>query len=367
MSEHGNGGRRSNGNGKRSTPPSARPVEQEPRKYWVGGATGFLGAHLVRLLVARGHQVVAVSRGGGDVDGLPVLALDVSDADAVAESARGADGAFVATGKVSRDPADAEAMHLANVVATRQVLAGLERAGVRRVVYASTSGTIAVSEDAEEIADEEASAPMELIATWPYYRSKSYAEKAALEANHPPTFDVVVVNPSLLLGPGDLRESSTGDVRRFLERAVPAVPAGGLAFVDARDAALGMLLAFEHGRAGERYLLNAQNLTLAAFFQRLSRLTGVPAPRLKLPASRPLALGMSRLFSRAVRAIGGEPPVDDVSVEMAQYFWYCSSEKAERELGWVARDPGETLRDTVEDLVARGVASPRGAWASHSH
>jgi dihydroflavonol-4-reductase len=229
----------------------------------------------------------------------------------------------------------------------------------RGSVVASTSGTLAVSEDPERIADEEASAPLEIVARFPYYRSKLYAEREALDANQPPSFEVVVVNPSLLLGPGDLRESSTGDVRVFLERGIPAVPAGGLAFVDVRDAALGMLLAFEHGRPGERYLLNAQNLTVAAFFQRLSRLTGVRAPRLRLPASRVLALGIAGAFERAVRAIGGEPPVDAASVEMAQYFWYCSSQKAERELGWVARDPGETLRDTVADLVERGVASPR--------
>ena len=73
----------------------------------------------------------------------------------------------------------------------------------------------------------------------------------------PGEFEVVVVNPSLLLGPGDLRESSTGDVRQFLERSIPATPAGGMAFVDARDAAIGLLQAFEKGRAGERYLLNA--------------------------------------------------------------------------------------------------------------
>lgn len=348
--------KRANGSSRRSSPPSA-PDAGGRRRFWLGGATGFLGSHLCALLGSRGHEVVAVSRRGGP----GVSALDVSDADAVAESARGADGAFLCTGKVSRDPADAEELHRQNVVATRAALAGLKKAGVRRVVYASTSGTVAVGEDPDRIADEEAPAPLDVIARWPYYRSKYYAEREVLEANAPPGFEVVVVNPSLLLGPGDLNESSTGDVRRFLERAIPAVPAGGMAFVDARDAALGMLLAFEHGRAGERYLLNAQNLTLAAFFQRLGRLTGVAPPRLALPSSRTLALGISGLFSRAVRAIGGEPPVDETSVEMAQYFWYCSSEKAERELGWVARDPGETLRDTVADLAERGLVPGKPA------
>jgi nucleoside-diphosphate-sugar epimerase len=110
--------------------------------------------------------------------------------------------------------------------------------------------------------------------------------------------------------------------------------------VDVRDVAIGMLLAFGRGRAGERYLLNAKNLTIAAFFQRLERLTGIRAPRLRMPASRPLALGMNTLFTRAVRAIGGTPPVDEVSVEMAQYYWYCDS-AAERELGWVPRIPAK--------------------------
>jgi dihydroflavonol-4-reductase len=148
-------------------------------------------------------------------------------------------------------------------------------------------------------------------------------------------------------------------VRRFLERRIPAIPGGGIAFVDVRDAALGMWLAFERGRAGERYLLNAKNMSLAAFFQRLERIAGVKAPALHMPRTRPLAMGMNRLFSQALRAIGGQPPVDEVSVEMAQYFWYCSSSKAERELGWRTRDPGETLRETVADLIARKVVFPK--------
>lgn len=334
-------------------------------KFWVAGATGFLGSHLVETLAEGGHQVVAVSKSGGP----GVSAVDVLDERAVSESARGVDGAFLATGRVSRDKADAELLHRDNVLGTENALRALRAAGVRRVVVASTSGTLAVSSDADRIADETCRAPLELIARWPYYRTKLYAERAALEANRTGEFEVVVVNPSLLLGPGDLRESSTGDVRLFLERSIPATPAGGIAFVDARDAALGMLQAFERGRAGERYLLNGKNLTVAAFFQRLERISGVKAPLLRMPASRPVALGINQLFTKAVEAIGGRAPVDPISVEMAQYFWYCSAEKAERELGFVARDPGETLRDTVEDLVRRRVVavtrgSHLGAFAS---
>jgi dihydroflavonol-4-reductase len=331
-------------------------------KFWVAGATGFLGSHLVKTLVERAHQVVAVSKNGGSVHGTEVAPLDVLDEAAVTESARGVDGAFLVTGRVSRDRDDAELLHRDNVLGTESALRGLRAAGVKRVVVASTSGTLAVSRDPERIADESCRSPLEIVARWPYYRTKLYAERAALDANRPGEFEVVIVNPSLLLGPGDLRESSTGDIRLFLERSIPAVPAGGMAFVDARDAALGLLLAFERGRAGERYLLNAKNMTIAAFFQRLERISGVKAPLLRMPSSRPLALGLNQLFSKAVEAIGGRAPIDEVSVEMAQYFWYCSSEKAERELGFAPRDPGETIRDTIDDLVKRKVvAVPKGS------
>jgi len=328
-------------------------------KFWVAGATGFLGSHLVQTLLQAGHEVVAVSKNGGSVHGVSVGALDVLDEAAVRDSARGADGAFLVTGRVSRDKNDAELLHRDNVLGTESALRGLKAAGIRRVVVASTSGTLAVSRDSDRIADETCRAPLEIIARWPYYRTKLYAERASLEANRPGEFEVVVVNPSLLLGPGDLRESSTGDVRQFLERTIPATPAGGMAFVDVRDAALGMLQAFEKGRAGERYLLSGKNMTIAAFFQRLERISGVKAPALRMPSSRPVALGLNQLFTKAVEAIGGRAPVDEVSVEMAQYFWYCSSEKAERELGFSARDAGETLRDTVDDLVKRKVVAPR--------
>jgi dihydroflavonol-4-reductase len=334
-----------------------------PKRFWVGGATGFLGRHVVAALRARGHEVVAVSRSGGSAGDVSVAAVDVLDQGAVERSAAGCEGAFLCTGKVTRSRDASEELYQAHVVGTQRALDGLRAAGVRRTVVASTSGTLAVSTRSDRIADEGCRAPLEVIAVWPYYRTKLYAEREAL-ARNAEGFEVVIVNPSLLLGPGDERESSTGDVRRFLSGTIPATPAGGYAFVDVRDAALGMLLAWERGRPGERYILNAQNLTVAAFFQRLSRVSGVAAPMLRMPGSRPIAIGIGKLFTRAVRAIGGEPPVDEVSIEMGQYFWYCDGSKAERDLGFSPRDPGETLRDTVDDLVARKVVFPKRSRVS---
>ncbi|MGH7294754.1 MAG: NAD-dependent epimerase/dehydratase family protein, partial [Polyangiaceae bacterium] len=157
----------------------------------VTGATGFLGAHLVQALQAHGHEVVPYSRSRGG---------DVLDGGRVKAAAQGCDGAFHCAGKVSRRPEDAEALYRLHVEGTKSVLEACEAAGVRRVVIASTSGTIAVSESPEHVATEDDEAPMGLLARWPYYRSKLFAERAAL-ARSREGFEVVSVNPSLLLGP----------------------------------------------------------------------------------------------------------------------------------------------------------------------
>jgi len=334
-------------------------------KVWLAGATGFLGRHVAAALHQRRIDFHPASLGGGrvhvELDGkkedLPVAKVDILDAAMVAESARGASHAILCSGRVSRDPNDAEALQRLHVDGTRQALAGLRQAGVRRVVLTSTSGTLAVSRDSARIDDETSGTPLEFIASWPYYRSKYFAERLALEQSSP-EFEVVVINPSLLLGPGDLRESSTADVRRFIEGAFAVTPRGGLALVDVRDAAEGAVLAALKGRGGERYILSAANLTFAAFFARLGRISGVSPPRLRLPANRELALGLFGLYDGAIRRLGGRPPIERLEVELSSHYWYASSAKAERELGFSSRDPGETLRDTVRDLVARQVVGP---------
>lgn len=319
-------------------------------RYLVTGATGFLGTHLVRALELRGHEVVPFARGLGG---------DVLDAASVSRAAQGCDGVFHCAGKVSRRHEDAEELYRLHVEGTRTVLDACASAGVRRAVVASTSGTVAVS-DVDRIGTERDPAPIGILARWPYYRSKLFAECEALERSRA-GFDVVSINPSLLLGPGDVHGSSTEDVRLLLEGAVPAVPAGGLSFVDVRDAADAMCRGMESGRPGERYLVGACNLTVADFFGRLARIGGVKAPWVPMPRSRQVAsLGARALESLAAR-VGVPSRVDAVSVEMAQCFWYVDSSKAERELGWSARDPHVTLLDTIDDLRARGVVWPAGA------
>ncbi len=321
----------------------------------VTGATGFLGEHLSAALEAQSHEVVRFSRARGG---------DVLDAAAVRAAAASCAGAFHCAGMVSRKPADAEELYRVHVEGTKNVVDACAAAGVRRVVVASTSGTVAVSEDPDHVATEDDPAPIGLIGRWPYYRAKLFAEQAVLARSRSgPPIEVVCVNPSLLLGPGDRRGSSTGDVRTFLEGRVLAVPAGGLSFVDVRDAAEAMILAMEHGRAGERYLLGACNWTLREFLGRLSRLSGVRAPWVPMPRVRDVARGAAWLERFAMR-VGLPSPVDPVAAEMAQYFWYVDASRARRELGFRARDPQGTLQDTIDDLRARGVVWPhdvRGA------
>jgi dihydroflavonol-4-reductase len=317
-------------------------------KYLVTGATGFLGSHLVDLLEARGHEVVPFARSKGG---------DVLDPDSVKGHARGCDGAFHCAGRVSRRPEHAEEMYRVHVNGTKNVLDACAAVGVRRVVVASTSGTVAVSDDPTHVGTETDPPPLGIIGSWPYYRAKLFAEQAAL-ARSTDACQVICVNPSLLLGPGDINGSSTEDVRLFLEGGLAAVPAGGLSFVDARDAAEAMWLAMDRGHGGERYLVGACNVTVREFVNRLARVAGREAPWLAMPRSRAIArVGaswMKRLASRV-----GLPHVEPETAEMASCFWYVDSTKAETVLGFRARDPNVTLHETVEDLRARGVVWPR--------
>ncbi len=327
-------------------------------RYFVTGATGFLGSHLVAQLVDAGHDVVALCRGKNASlpQGATLRLGDVTDAASIRDAAAGCDGAFHCAGKVSRDEGDAEEMFRVHVDGTRTVLEALTEAKVARVVVAGTSGTIGVSDDAKAMATEDTPTP-DVIMRWPYYRSKHFAEKVALEHEG---IDVVVVNPSLLLGPGDLKGSSTEDVRTFLERKLPFTPAGGVAFVDARDAATAFVLAMEKGTPGRRYLINAANMTVQSFFGRLERISGVKAPPVRLPRTSPTLAGLSAdLLGRAAKALSMAAPLDRISAEMSQFYWYCDAGRAQSELGWTHRDPTDTLHDTIADLEDRGVVWSR--------
>jgi dihydroflavonol-4-reductase len=334
------------------------------KRVLVTGATGFVGGHVVRALRARGVHVVGMCRGDAralERDGVEVKKGDVLDVERVREAAAGCGGAIHCAGKVSRSAADAEEMRRLHVGGTRAVLDGCEAAGVKRVVVASTSGTVAVSEDPDHVATEDDPTPYGLVNQWPYYRAKLWAETEAL-ARSRAGFEVIAVNPSLVLGPGDVHGSSTEDVRLFLEGKIAAIPSGGVAYVDARDAAEALVLALERGQGGRRYLVSACNTTFRELFARLERVSGVKGPWAPLPREATKVAGA--LIERFAEAIGREPLVSTESLELARHYWYADASRAERELGWTPRDAVATLADTVADLRARGVVWPSAEKAA---
>lgn len=324
----------------------------------VTGATGFLGKHLVEQLKASEGEArirVLCRRGSPWENDAQVETVhgDITSSGDVRRAAAGATEIYHLAGVVSRDPRAAPLLYRTHIEGTRQVCEAAHRHEVGRIVLVSSSGTIAVGP--EPVAyDENSGYKHEIVGEWPYYLSKIFAEKLALSYLAQYKLPVVIVNPSLLLGPGDDRSSSTHDVELFLGGQILAIPLGGLNFVDARDAARGLMAAMRSGSPGERYLLGGPNWTFREFIQHLSEVSSVRAP--KMQPSLGTQLASARLLRRLMPLVGKSFPLDDVSIKMSALFWYCDTRKARAELGFTTRDPLETLKDTVADLRQRGVA-----------
>ena len=318
-------------------------------KILVTGATGFLG----RCVVARlsgAHEVVAMTRRAGtSIEGATsVVVGDVLQPETLAAAMDGVDVLVHSAGLVSHRPEDAEACWKVHVAGTENALQAARTAGIPRVVYLSTSGTVAVSHK-DEVRDERAADPLMLIRSWPYYRSKYFAEQIALKHSGD-GMDVVCLNPSLLLGPGDPTGDSTRPVRLFLEDQVPAAPPGGLSFVDVRDVAEAVEAALTRGQGGRRYLLGGANMAFGDFYARLARISDKAAPPVLPLVTRKALKWLPKLgedgmpFARAL---------DRYELEIASRYWYLDHSRATSELGWTPRNPMFTLEDTVADLLDR--------------
>jgi dihydroflavonol-4-reductase len=300
-----------------------------------------------------GHEVRAFSRGGTAPQGCEAARGDVRDPDSVARALQGVQAVYHLAGLVSRDPADARKMYELHVDGTRRLLEAAQRAGVSRVILASSSGTIGVSRT-RRIATEEDDYPIETVGRWPYYLSKIYEEKVAIDYARR-GLPIVILNPSLLLGPGDARMSSTQDIFRFLMGRIPVMPRGGISFVDVRDAAQAFVAALRHGNVGERHLLGAANWEFDEFFARLGRIAHRPPPLWRLPSG--LKVAAAHLLERLAHERGREPDLPAADVEMGECWFFIDSRKSERLLGFRPRDPVETLSQTVQYVRERFVGA----------
>jgi dihydroflavonol-4-reductase len=315
----------------------------------VTGAAGFIGSHVVAELVRAGAEVRALDRapasdrGRFPPAGVEPVEADVLDRDALLRAMRGCDAVFHLAAVYSYSRAHARAMQAVNVGGTRAVLDAAARAGVRRVVHTSSCATCGPV--AGRAATEADSPPSWELAV-PYKRTKLEAERLALAAARD-GLDVIVVNPTTPVGPGDRHPTPTGkmvaDVARG--RARTYLLGGALNVVAVQDVAAGHARAFERGRCGERYLLGGENLSLREVF-------GRPAPRVGVPWA--VAYAAARAGEAALRPFGREPSLLVVDeVRLARLPMTFDDAKARSELGHASRPAREALASAARAVLEK--------------
>lgn len=327
------------------------------RMALVTGGNGFVGCHVVRALVERGDRVRVLVREGADVGALEGVDCeqvrgDLRDLDSLERAVAGCDHVYHVAADYRLWLRDEAPMYATNVQGTKNVLAAARAAGVARVVYTSTVGALGIPaggpgrEDTPVTLDE---------MVGPYKRSKFLAEMEALAAARA-GLPVVVVNPSTPIGAYDLKPTPTGRIIvDFLNRRMPAYVDTGLNLVDVEDVARGHLLAAERGRVGEKYILGGENLTLEDFFRRLANLSGLSAPRIRIPYA--IAYGFALGAEAFARAVTHRPPRASLTeVRMARKKMFFDSSKARRELGYLPGPIDEAICRAIEFFRMTGAA-----------
>src|SRR5437762_2065949 len=330
-------------------------------RCFVTGASGFIGANLIHELLTRGHPVKALLRSASDLRGLKGADFegvngDVSNREKLVAAMHGCDWCFHVAASYHLWLRDYAPMYAANVEGTRNVIEAAVEAGCSRIVYTSTVGCIGLPKRNNGIVTptDETTPVSEAQMSNHYKLSKWRAEVVARElaAKGAP---VVIVNPSAPVGPRDVKPTPTGQViADFLNRKMPAYLDTGLNWVHVRDVAIGHILAAENGRIGERYILgHAQgNWTMKEAFAVLEEITGVRAPRVRIPYSVALS---AAYVDECISKFSGKPPRAPLAgVRMARYKMFFDASKAIRELGMPQTPPKQALADAVEWFRSMG-------------
>jgi dihydroflavonol-4-reductase len=323
----------------------------------VTGGTGFVGANLVRALLADGASVRVLARPGGDRRTLAGCAVELVEGDLLEPATiRAAMAGVTRVYHVAADyrlwAADPRAIYRANVDGTRHVLEAAAEAGAERIVYTSTVGAVGIPRDGTPGDETTPVALADMVG--PYKASKFLAERVAdeLAARGAP---IVIVNPSAPVGPWDVKPTPTGQmIVDFLRGKMFATLDTGLNLVDVRDVARGHILAAERGHLGERYILGNRNLSLLEIFRLLAAITGIPAPRVRVPYAVAWlgAAGMEGI----ARLTGRAPQVPLTAVRMAKKRMHFSAAKALRELGLPQTPVEAALEAAVRWFVEGGYA-----------
>ncbi len=330
-------------------------------KAFVTGATGLLGNNLVRALLAEGHSVRALVRSEtkarrllgdvgaelvfGDMEDVPGFSSALWDCDVVFHTA----AYFREYYAVGDHWPKLEAI---NVHGTLALAEAAHARGVRRLIHTSSSATVGLRVDGSS--GDENTPPAPVADTNLYFKSKVIADRRLRELTDRLGLDVVRILPGWMFGPWDAAPTSSGRlVLDFLAGALPAIPPGGMNAVDARDVAEGMIRAAERGLTGDSYILGGPFTTLAGVADTLAQVTGLPAPRARIPYA--VALVYARLAETWARITGGETLITVAAVRAMHAELRVSSNKALRELGWRYRPLNETLRDEVAWYRSHGM------------
>jgi dihydroflavonol-4-reductase len=325
----------------------------------VTGAAGFLGSHVARQLVARGESVRVLVRASSSNRAIADLPLeyvtgDLRDAASLERAMSGVRRVFHVAADYRLWAKNPQELYDSNVGGTKNLLAAAKKAAVEKLIYTSTVATIAVDRDAQP--DEFTDAKLEEMIGH-YKGSKWMAEQEALQAAKD-GLPVVVAMPTTPVGPWDWKPTPTGKIIvDFLNGKMPGYVETGLNFVGVEDCAAGHLLVAEKGKIGERYLLGSENLTLKQVLDELARITGLPAPKLKIPHA--VALGVAYAETAFSRLLGREPQIPVEGVKIAQHLMFVNCARAQRELGFRAEPVAGALQRAVRWYEQNGYVSER--------
>lgn len=325
----------------------------------VTGGSGFVGCHVARELVERGVSVRALVRPNSRRDNLSDLdprllefyCGDLTDPTSLREAIRGCDILYHVAADYRLWTRDPQELYRANVQGTRDLLQAAKDAGVAKIVYTSSVGALGIPKDGTP--GTEATPVSEADMIGHYKRSKFLAEAEAQRfANE--GLPVVITNPSTPIGERDIKPTPTGQIIvDFLNRKMPAYVDTGLNLIDVRDVAIGTILAGERGRFGERYILGNQNTTLKEMLDLLSDITGLSAPKVKMPyAVAYMAVGIENVI--ADRILRRAPAHPFEGVKMARKTMFFDASKAVRELGLPQSSVKDALARAVEWFRANG-------------
>jgi dihydroflavonol-4-reductase len=330
-------------------------------KILVTGAAGFLGSHVTRQLAARGAGVRVLLRASSSNRAIADLPLeyvtgDLRDPASLEKALAGVQRVFHVAADYRLWSKRSQDIYDSNVGGTKNLLEAAKRAGVAQFIYTSTVATIAV--DRPQLPNEFTDAKLDEMVGH-YKRSKWMAEKEVLDAAKT-GFPAIVAMPTTPVGPWDWKPTPTGKIiLDFLNGKMPGYVETGLNFVGVEECAAGHILVAEKGLVGERYLLGSENLTLKEVLDILAKITGLPAPTLKIPHN--VALGVAYAETAFSRLIGREPQIPVEGVKIAQHMMFVDTKRAPRELGFQPGSAIAAFERAVRWYQANGYIAPRRA------